>query len=84
MGMYRAYKAVVTAGTLEKVVGEHRILITGTCNLSDRLAKGRPEEVPTPQIAQPPHAVSPVQHQPQPRLNTPSRGFNPQPEPPSR
>jgi hypothetical protein len=84
MGMYRAYKAVVTAGTLEKVVGEHRILITGTYNLSDRLAKGRPEEVPTAQNAQPPHAASPVQRQPQPRLNTPSRGLNPQPEPPSR
>ena len=81
--MYRAYKAVVTAGTLEKVVGEHRIF-TDIYNLSDRLAKGRPEEVPTPQITEPPHAASPVQRQPQPRLNTPSRGLNPQPEPPSR
>lgn len=84
LGMYRAYKAVVTAGTLETVIGEHRILIAGTYNLSDYLAKGRPGEVPTAQNPQPLHASPPVQRQPQPRLNTPSRGLNPQPEPPSR
>jgi hypothetical protein len=84
MGMYRAYKAVVTAGALEKVVGEYRILITGSYNLPDRLAKARPEEVPAAHNSQSPHAASPIQHQPQPRLNTPSRGLNPQPEPPSR
>jgi len=44
--MYRAYEVVITAGTLENVVGEHRILITGSYNLSDRLVKGRPEEYP--------------------------------------
>jgi hypothetical protein len=53
MGMYRAYKTVVTAGTLEKVVGEHRILITGTYNLADRLAKGRLRRYPLPRIRSP-------------------------------
>ena len=84
MGMYRAYKAVVTSGALEKVVGEYRIMITGSYNLPERLAKARPEEVPAAQNSQSPQAASPIQHQPQPRLNTPSRGLNPQPEPPSR
>ncbi|HXV79386.1 MAG TPA: hypothetical protein VEG60_05880 [Candidatus Binatia bacterium] len=84
MGMYRAYKAVVTSGTTEKVVGEHGIWIAGTYNLSDYLAKARPGEVPTVQNPQPLHAVPPIQRQPQPRLNTPSRSLNPQPEPPIR
>ena len=84
MGMYRAYKAIVTAGTVEKVIGDHRILITGTYDLSERLAKGHPGEVPTVQNPQPPQTVPPIQRQPQPRLNTPSRSLNPQPEPPSR
>jgi hypothetical protein len=84
MGMYRVYKAVVTTGTSEKVVGEHSIWITGTYNLSDYLAKGLPGEVPTAQNPQPPHAASPIQRQSQPRLNTPSRSLNPQPEPPNR
>jgi hypothetical protein len=45
MGMYRAYKTVVTAGTLEKVVGEHRILISLTA-----WPRGTPRRYPLPKM----------------------------------